>query len=226
MEADLELARRCSARDDAAVKTVWDKYHARLASMLRRRGFADVCDEIMQRVFEKAFAADRPAIAMYDGRGSLGQWLETVAMRAALNLRRSRRREVIAEVDTLLERSAESDDPELAPLKARYRKQFKTAFQHAFGDLAPRERNLIRYEYLDGLNLEALAAVYGVHRATVARWRARARARLLAATRRAFVAKNEVTRSELDSILRLIESQLSVSASRVMREHEEGTLPK
>ena len=55
-----------------------------------------------------------------------------------------------------------------------------------------------------------------MHRSTVARWRADARDKLLAGTRRFFREQVRVSAGEFDSILRLIGSQLDVSLSRLL----------
>jgi RNA polymerase sigma-70 factor (ECF subfamily) len=69
---------------------------------------------------------------------------------------------------------------------------------------------------VDGLSIDALGEIYGVHRATAARWIAKIREDLLARTREAFSARAKVGRAEFESLLRLARSQLDVSLRRVL----------
>ena len=70
---------------------------------------------------------------------------------------------------------------------------------------------------LDGLSIDQLAAFYRVHRATTARWIEAARQAVLDGTRKELIRRLQLSRSELDSVMRLIGSQLDVSLSRVLK---------
>jgi hypothetical protein len=74
----------------------------------------------------------------------------------------------------------------------------------------------LRYQYLDGLNLEQIGTIYDASRATVARWRAKARAQLLAETRKVMRDDFNVPLEEFDGAIRLIESAMDVSLSRLL----------
>jgi RNA polymerase sigma-70 factor (ECF subfamily) len=161
-----------------------------------------------------------PRIVDYAGRGDLRGFVRVTAVREALHLFRRGRPEVqIDAADTLGARAA-SDDPELAYLKDLYRGEFKIAFREAMGTLSDRQRNLIAQHFLDRLTLEQMAALYRVHRATVVRWLAAAREALLRGTHRAMTSRLKVRPAELDSILRLIDSQLDVSIPPALRSGE------
>ena len=60
--------------------------------------------------------------------------------------------------------------PELAYLKERYRDAFTDALSAAVSALSDRDRTLLRLYHVDGLSLEAMAALYRVHLSTVSRW--------------------------------------------------------
>jgi RNA polymerase sigma-70 factor (ECF subfamily) len=107
-------------------------------------------------------------------------------------------------------------DPTLDYLRPRFQAEFKTAFEHAIRSLAPRERVLLKHHFLDGLSMDDLAVLYQVHRTTTFRWFTRARQRLLSRTRQALAAQLSLSRSELDSLMQLIDSQLDVSAVRLL----------
>lgn len=214
--ADLWLAYGCLRGHPAALRAFEDHAMIAVEPALARAGFArDTIDEVKQRLRVKLFtAADRePRIVDYLGRGGLRAWLRVVAMREALNLVRKQQP---ASLDDLSAIPLASDDPELEHIKARYRGEFRSAIASAATTLEPRARTLLRQYYLDQTTLAALAKIYGVHLATVARWIEHARSELLAATRRAFIRDAKIPHHDLDSVLRLIESQLEVSAGALL----------
>jgi RNA polymerase sigma-70 factor (ECF subfamily) len=81
--------------------------------------------------------------------------------------------------------------------------------------LAPRQRTLLRYAYVDGLGIDRIAPLFAVHRATAARWLAEARLELLRHTRKILAARLALPVEELQSLLRSVESQLHVSLARL-----------
>jgi RNA polymerase sigma-70 factor (ECF subfamily) len=118
--------------------------------------------------------------------------------------------------DVLKQGLALGEDLQLSYLRREYGEQFKQAFEEAVTRLTPRERNLLRFRHIDGLSSDALAATYGVHRATAARWVTAARERLATETRRLMMARLGVGRADLQSIMRLIQSQLDISIRRCL----------
>jgi RNA polymerase sigma-70 factor, ECF subfamily len=210
--SELLLAFACARGNDAALRIVDRKYIARLDMLLPERYRADAA-EVAQILRERLFVSEegkQPRIAGYTGRGSLEGWFRVAAVRVALNLRRGRRREVPLDEDRALAERA-GGDLEIDDLKRRYRSEFRAAFAAALQAVAPRERTILRQHYLDGLKMEAIGTIHGVHRITVVRWMDRAREALGQETRRELAARIRVDRNELDSILRLIESQLDAS---------------
>lgn len=218
LAADLYLACACGAGDAQALRAFEDHYLASIDPALAQAGlYADLYDEVKQRLRIKLFTASGdhpPRILDYMGRGNLRGWLRVTAVREALNTMRGDRRSL---ADTLSGVPlVAGDDPELAHLKARYRDEFRKAIAEAAAALEPRERNLLRQYYLDGFTYDALGRMYRAHLATVARWIEKARANLLTETRRVLVAQMNIPRDQVDSILRLIESQLEVSAADLL----------
>ena len=65
--------------------------------------------------------------------------------------------------------------------------------------------------HIDELSIDKLGALYRVHRATAARWVASARRALVDATRDQMITRLGVDSVELDSIIRLVRSQLEIS---------------
>ena len=156
-----------------------------------------------------------PALASYAGRGPLSAWVRVTATRKGLKAcRRDRSRE--AGEDSLLEVEAPGDDVELAYLRSLYGEPFRAAFLAAMGALESQEKNVLRQHFIDGLTIDQLAALHGMHRATTARWIARARRHLLSATRREFAKSLQVSPIECDSVLRLLSSRLDVTWRRLL----------
>ena len=221
---DLALAAACAAGDAAAIATVEERYFTDLDRALARfDGGAPLVEEVKQRLRQKLFVGDGegPKILTYSGRGDLGRWIRVAATREAIGLLRKGKKEIPVEEAALANALADSGgDLELAYLKSLYRGEFKIAFQQAVEALDPKERTVLKYHVLDGLKIDEIGAVYGVHRATVARWIAAVRDTLLIQTRRILMDKIEVNRAEFDSIMRLIESQLDVSLSRLLRDEK------
>ena len=83
--------------------------------------------------------------------------------------------------------------------------------------LTEQERNLLRFSLLDSLTYEQIAAIYTVHRVTIRRWMSKLRDKLLDQTRGILSERLDVDQAELDSIVRLINSELHVSISRLLR---------
>jgi RNA polymerase sigma-70 factor (ECF subfamily) len=182
-------------------------------------------EEIKQRIRTKLLVAadgQAPKIGGYTGRGELSRWLKVVASREALALMRKGNREVPTDDRFLAEAISPNEDQELAYLKAHYRREFKVAFEEALSGLAPRQRALLRYQLVDGLSIDDLGVIYGVHRATAARWLEKVRAELLDGTRERLIRGIKVGPAELDSIMQLIQSQLDVSIQRILETDPES----
>ena len=219
---ELYLSCACAHAVDNAIAAFQARYFPGVRATVARLGSQDQVEEVCQQLAAKLFTPtpDKPpAITKYAGRGELSAWLQVMATRDAYKLIKKQRGRG-ADIDALADLAIDVDDPELQTLKTTYRAHFKRAFERAFAHLLPRERNILRHEYLDGLNIDRIGVLYGVHRATVARWRARAREKLFRETRKVFESELKVTGKEFDSILRLIQSQLHVSLDRLLDEEE------
>jgi RNA polymerase sigma-70 factor, ECF subfamily len=178
-------------------------------------------DEVRQRVRAKLFLREggaAPRIASYSGRGDLRSWVRATTIREAITILRAQGKEVLGHDEMIAAMPADADDPELAHLKQLYRAEFKAAFEHAFGALEAKDRLLLRYRFVDGANIDDIAAIYRVHRATAARWIADVRERLFTETRRRMTESLDVSPSEVDSIVRMIRSQLEASISGQLRD--------
>jgi RNA polymerase sigma-70 factor (ECF subfamily) len=220
--ADLYLACACARAIPEALAS-FDRHVLPLVSeMLRREGGdATWADEVQQVLRQKLFvggARSEPKIAEYSGVGSLGKWLRAVAVRTASVMRRGEERLVPFEEHEFAEMELLTADPELEFLKTRYRIELKKAFAQALQTLSDRELTVLRFHLVDGLNIDKIGVLYGTHRATVARWIAGARTRLLEETRRLLGEWLGLTVEELDNLIRLIRSNLDLSIVRQLKQ--------
>ena len=177
-------------------------------------------DELRQHLRVKLFvgtAASPPKLRDYSGFGFLQNWVRVTAARSFVDVARtdqSRRY-----VDALDEGDMLGLAPGGDPRDAQQREQLSAAIKRAFADavaaLAPRERTFLRHASLDRLTLDQIASTYQVHRATVARTLATARARLLELTRAGVARELGVDPDELHSAIRALDSRLELSLSRV-----------
>jgi RNA polymerase sigma-70 factor (ECF subfamily) len=177
---------------------------------------ADLGQVVRQRLLVAPASGGEPRIASYAARGALASWVRVVATREAARMLPRARREVSADDDALAGLLAGDDDPEVGYLKRLYRDEFKRAFAAAVDALDDRDRLLLRQHALDGLDLDQLAALHGVHRATIARWIQAARATVRAHTQREMIDRLRLSGDELASVMRMIGSQLEVSLPRVL----------
>ena len=185
----------------------------------RTRASADEVVEIIQRL-RCRLLLDRevdPGRRHYAGRGSLVSWLCVCAVREVWQQRRRDRRTSSFGEGGLEELPGKSEDNELAYLKHLYRDEFKAAFQEALASLSSKQRNILRYYVYKDLNIAAIGAIYNVHRATVARWIARAREELRERTRDGLVRRARIQDDRFDSIFRLINSQIDISLQRCLQ---------
>jgi RNA polymerase sigma-70 factor (ECF subfamily) len=217
---DLYLACGCALGLPAAIAAFDRGFVVGVARHLRTLNLtAAQLEDLRQLLREKLLVkrSDRPSpIADYSGRGSLVGWFRVLAVREAIDLvsHREERRPI---VERPPERAAPGD-PTDEMLKARYRAQFNAALREAIDTLDGEQRNLLRLHYLDGLSLEELAAFFGVHRATVARRMAEARTAVSDGMSARLRAALGVGAADLESLLKILGSQLEVSISAAFAE--------
>ena len=213
--ADVQLVASALAREPAAEREL-DRIVRAAAAGAARRLAADaaVADDIAQRVAERLWlgrVGGEPALRAYNGEAPLAAWLRVIAYREGVELLRDR--EAVGD-DALVDRVVGAAEPELAIVKTGFVAVFKRCFAEAFGKLSMHDRDLIRRHYLDDLTIDGLATLHGVHRATVARWLAKARDKLVAETRAA-VSRELAGDVDLAEILAMISSRLEASLSKI-----------
>lgn len=212
---ELFLACASARADRVAMREFESRHFPPLTAALERFG-SGMADELKQELREKLFTGGdgkSSKLAEYGGRGSLGRWLRAVAVRLAIRQHHSSlvaHRHSPLEEDDLLSAPL-TEDPELAHMKGLYRDQFKLASAEALASLEPELQNYLRLYYLDGLGLAELGKMYKVSVPTASRRLAKARESVLEATRQKLRERLEVSHEDLESIMRLIQSRLTLA---------------
>jgi RNA polymerase sigma-70 factor (ECF subfamily) len=214
--SELYLALAC-ARGNAKAIAAFDRAYldvvpAALASMKLP---AATVDDVRSIVRDKLLLADGdtpPRVVDYAGRGRLRGLIQVTATRSAIDRIRHEEREAELPARDL----AAPANLELSLIKAQYREAFSAGFAQAVAGASRRDRNLLRLHFLGGMTLEQLAQMYGVHRATVVRWLAAARATVFGATRDHVANAIGAPSEELDEMFELVKSRVELSVERLL----------
>jgi RNA polymerase sigma-70 factor (ECF subfamily) len=219
--ADLYLACACAHGDVAAIRAFDTRYLVDLDAVARRFNYvAAGVDDVRQILHERFFLgteAERPRIHDYNGDGDLRNWTRVVIVRTFINLASRGSREVPTDDDWLFALVEGGEADEVQHLKRAYGEEVKAAFRQAVEELSFRDRAILRYAFVDDLPVHKIGEIYGVHRATVARWIGHARDRFAGHLRGELLSRLRVSESEIDSILRLTMSGVDISLARHLR---------
>jgi RNA polymerase sigma-70 factor (ECF subfamily) len=210
---DLYLACACVAGDRAAVLAA-ERELVPVIDLALTTWDPAVVDETRQRLRAMLLvdhAGRGPLLAQYTGRGALRRWLRVVAAREAGKTRRADLAATPVDDDALFDALAPPSDPQLSAVKREAAVAFKAAFVTALGELERRERTTLRLHILDGLSIDDLAPMFGVHRATVARWIAAAKQAVLDRTRKLLMQDLQLGRDDVDSLIRLVHSRIELA---------------
>lgn len=151
------------------------------------------------------------ALTKYRGSGGVRAWTRAVATRAVIDARRKQdRRPREVEWMSVLPVAAEGEAPPVSP-GGEGEVAVRGAMAFAFAQLSVRQRNILRQSVFHGLGIDALATLYGVHRATAARWLQRARTDLCVHMEAGFARGTGAATAEAASLLRDLRGQVDVS---------------
>jgi RNA polymerase sigma-70 factor (ECF subfamily) len=212
--ADLYLAWACRRGRPAAIAEFERRFMPEVAGFVARVATdPSFVDELRQQLRQKLFLGASPKIESYSGGGPLGGWLRVVAVRSALNLRRDQGE--TREVDDLL--PATGDDPEMEFLKREHRAEVQAALDEALGELPPEDRAALKLHHVDGLTLDQLTVVYRESRSAMGRRMIAIRRAVLLATRRRLVDRLGLRSDELESLIRVVRSQLRITIGSALK---------
>jgi RNA polymerase sigma-70 factor (ECF subfamily) len=215
---DLYLACACVHRVPGAMEAADKAYLTDIAGVLHHLdGSAAFTDEVRQIVRDKLFvSADGapPKISGYSGRHPLVAWIRLAARRVGISLRRAESARGRAGAAALAAALPAGADPEIDYLKARYRTEFREAFQTAVTTLTERERVILRLSLVEGLSHDKIARIYGVTQPTITRWIAKAQESISDGIHKMLCARLRLGAAEIDSIAKLVYSEINLSLAR------------
>jgi RNA polymerase sigma-70 factor (ECF subfamily) len=178
-------------------------------------------DDALQMTRERLLvgtADDPPKLAQYTGRGPLAAWVRVVAVREVLQAHRRTRRESSGDDTALVVGISSAASQELAMFRDRHAATFRSAVQQALRRLTAEQRALLRFSTRDGLTIDQLAPLLGVHRATAARRLERARTDALDATHAILCESHGLTASEARSLCLALAHEVDVSLGEALAE--------
>jgi RNA polymerase sigma-70 factor (ECF subfamily) len=183
---------------------------------LNDAGIADAMQIVRERLL-LPHDGQPPRIVDVVGQGDLTAFLRVVAVRTALNLRRTDAR-LDNEDQTVFDKLIASHNPEQDLLKKEARELLKSAIAAAVQSLSPRDKTLLRLHFFHQLTIDDLGRMYDVHRATAARWLGKIHEQLDRATRDELARRLDTTSDHLESVLLLAHSNLRSSFHQVWNE--------
>ncbi len=217
---ELQLACACLHGDEPALLVLEREYVSRVGASLVRFGTQDdFIAEVTQLLRQRLLLPPEPRLATYAATGPLLTWMRVVSVRLGLSLRRST---PPATAELMAEHLLDVPCVDASEVP-RYRQAVDAAVRRAFGELPIRERNLLRLHYLDGLSLDQLGVLNAVHRATVARWLADLRRRVLVEVEKEVSLQLKLSPSEFRSVLGMVRSRLDASFGRLLDATETAT---
>ena len=208
---DIYLACACASGVTSAIAAFDREVLEQTRPVLRRLGCSESeQDDVLQEVREKLLVGTQSSdgkLSQYQGTGPLLGWVRAVAGRQALAARRRRKPNETLDPDVL----DLTDDPHLGALKQRYRNEFRSAFRAAVAALSEDDRALLADVVIREIPVGEIAERHGVHRVTASRWLAKIRQTLLTDTRSRLAETLDLVSDDIDSVIRLIDSQLDIS---------------
>lgn len=181
VDAELDLARRCADRDEAALRAVITANNQRLFraawSIVKDRAEAE---EAVQSAYLKAF----DKIGEFAGRSSLSTWLTRIAINEALGRLRSAKRrrsaleaQGVALIDTYREELMRGSDTP-SPDSSVAREQLRQLLERSIAALPDAFRTVFVLREVEGLSVDQTAIVLDLPPATVKTRFLRARRKL------------------------------------------------
>jgi RNA polymerase sigma-70 factor (ECF subfamily) len=166
---------RLRAGDGQALREVVDAFSERITAvvggMIRDR---DAVEDVVHETFVKAFFR----IGSFHGGSSLYTWLYRVAINAAKDHAKRRRRRPAVALDDLGPAGAQLPAPEAPELERLERRETRLAVRAAIQSLPPKFRAVLVLREIEGLRYEEIAAILDVSQGTVESRLFRARRRM------------------------------------------------
>jgi RNA polymerase sigma-70 factor (ECF subfamily) len=174
-------------------------------------------DDVAARFLSQLLVGEEPRLTRYAGRGDLAAWLKVVATRAAIDAKRSRPEQNEQPISSSVE-AAMSMSPESLLFCRTHTRSILDALGRALSMLDKKQRSLLRLNYTDGLNIEEIGALYGVHRATVGRWLQQARSSVESAVLEDLQAQRGIDPADVRSLIHGARPYLEDSLGKLLGE--------
>ena len=168
---------------------------------------------MIQITLEKLLVGPPPKLAQYTGKGPLAGWVRVVAVREALQVLRGTKRDVASEAE-VIGTTAASVDMQL--LRDMHGPSFMEAVEEAIGRLTADQRAILRFHAKNGLSIDQIAPMLGIHRATAARRLEKARADVLEHTKAVLRERHGLSDSEARSLCLALGGELDMSLGRAL----------
>lgn len=216
--ADVYLAIAALDGDPVAIQHLERELLAEIAHAARKlRASEDQAAEVgghIRRILFTVEPGRSAGLAEYKGQGNLRGYVRVIASRELIrSINRGRKEQPI---EPLLNKLDISHAPELSLLKSRYGVAIAESLHAAIEALDERSRTLLRYTMVSGWTVNRIGKLYGVHGATASRWIAAAREALANRVREQVAQRLAIATDEVDSIVRLVQSQVDISLARIL----------
>ena len=216
-DTDVELAKRCAARDPAALRQLVTAHNQMLfrAAWSILKNHAEAQDAV-QAAYVHAIAR----IGGFEGRSTLSTWLTRIVINEALGrLRADRRRKARLEAEGIAMIEPRLDEaraaPPAAPDAALAREQIRQMIERAVAGLPTAFRAVFVLRDVEGLSVEETAEALAIPAATV-------KTRLLRARRRLQDALQPEVRSALVGAFPFAGQDCAELTERVLAALEQG----
>ena len=214
--AALYLCCACVRGHQAACLAFRTKYLAVIRQAIARiGGDREFVDEVSAQLFDRLLVGPAPRLKRYSGRGDLGAWLKVVSTRLALDVKRSHPQQDEDPLPSTIAIVA-SMSPESIIFCRSHAQDILNALGNATAGLDVKQRNVLRLHYTDGLNIDEIGELYGVHRATVARWLQHARSTIDSAVHRSSATQHGLGAAEVGSLIHGARGQLEEDLRRLL----------
>lgn len=149
---DSAAVRRARTGDGEAFRLLVERHsHAIFLMAWRLTGSEHDADEVVQETFLRAWRR----LHSFGERASFGTWLTTIAVHCAVDVRRARKEQRFADVET-----APSPDP--LPDRLFFSAEIRAHVMRAMEELTANEKTAFILRHFDGMTTEEIGHVLGV----------------------------------------------------------------
>lgn len=215
---ELYLAAACLDGDSAAVAAFERHVMSAVRPAVERTCRDGVnADDIVQGTLAKLLTGPpSPKLAQYTGKGSLVGWVRVVAVREALQAKRRSKHEIPTDEAVVVGPAQTAQSVEMRMLKDLHGPAFGKAVQDAMKRLTVEQRALLRFHVRDGLGIDQIAPMLGIHRATAARRLEKARSDVLEHVQAILRERHGMSESEVKSLCMALGTEVDLSLSRAL----------